>query len=198
MLEEKFPGTNLIYPDGVEEFLPGLDLRSFAFKTGSAGIHKGETKNIGGMKITSVHAYHWGGRYGIDGLLWGYDGFCGFIIQYKDMTVYFSGDTSYDESFFRYLGNNFNIDLEILPIGPCSDCYKTDKKNRHVYPKGALKILDDTKAKFMIPVHYGTIRELSEPDYPKIVLEELIRINPAQQEKVKILKQGEQIILYSE
>lgn len=197
MLEEKFSGTNLIYPKGVEEFLPGLDFRSYAFRTGSEGIHTGETRIIGGMKITSVHAFHWGGRYGIDGLLWGYDGFCGFIIQYKDITVYFSGDTSYDETFYNYLGNHFNIDLEILPIGPCSDCYKTDKKNRHVYPKGALKILDDTKAKFMIPVHYGTIRELSEPDYPKIVLEELIANNSSHKEKVKILRQGEQVILYS-
>ncbi|MBV6477305.1 MAG: hypothetical protein HGGPFJEG_00043 [Ignavibacteria bacterium] len=198
MLEEKFPDAYLIYPKGVEEFLPGLDFNAFAFKTGSDKAYIGETKIIDGMEITSVHAYHWGGRFGIDGLLWGYDGYCGFIIKYKDVTVYFSGDTSYDENFYKYLGRNYKIDLDILPIGPCSDCYKIDKKNRHVYPKGVLKILEDTKAKFMIPVHYGTISELSEPDYPKVVLEELISGNPAQKEKVKILDPGGQIILYSE
>jgi len=200
MLEEKFSGAVLIYPEGVEEFLPGLEFSSFAFKRGNPEkkIYKGETKFIAGMKITSVIAYHWGGRYGIDGLIWGYDGYCGFIIEYKDVTIYFSGDTSYDDKFYKYLGDNFNIDLAIVPIGPCGDCYKVDKKNRHVYPKGALKILEDTKAEYLIPVHYGTIRELSEPDEPKIVLEELIKDNSQYSERVKILKIGEQFILHSE
>lgn len=197
ILEEKFPSANLVFPEPVKEFLPDL---SFKFRPlrkprQDKKVYIGETKIIDSVKITSVAAYHYGGRYGLDGVLWGYDGFCGFIIEYKGSTVYFSGDTDYTESFSKYLGENYEIDVEFIPIGPCKDCYELDKKNRHVYPKGALKILDDTKAKLMVPIHYGTIAELSPPNYPKDVLMEMINEEPGYKDRVKILKIGEQIIL---
>ena len=47
----------------------------------------------------------------------------------------------------------------------------------------------------MIPMHYGTIAELSDPEEPRIVLEELIREKPQYKDKVKILKIGEQIVI---
>ncbi len=197
ILEERFPNANLVFPDHVKEFLPDLSFNFHPMKKPRQDkkVFIGETKIIDSVKITSVAAYHYGGRYGLDGVLWGYDGFCGFIIEYKGSTVYFSGDTDYTESYFKYLGENYNIDVEIIPIGPCKDCYKTDKKNRHVYPKGALKILDDTKAKLMIPVHYGTIAELSPPNYPRDVLMEMINEQPGYKDRVEILKIGEQIII---
>ncbi len=197
ILEDKFPKANLVFPDPVKEFLPDYSFVFQPFKKPRQDkkIYKGETRIIDSVKITSVAAYHYGGRYGLDGVLWGYDGFCGFILEYKGSTVYFSGDTDYTEGLFKYLGENYNIDIEFIPIGPCKDCYETDKKNRHVYPKGALKILDDTKAKIMVPIHYGTIAELSPPDYPRDVLIEMINEQPDYKERVKILKIGEQIIL---
>ncbi len=196
ILEKKFPRANLVFPEAVKEFIPDMSFKLQPFKKPDQKnkIYKGETRIIDSVKITSVAAYHWGGRYGLDGFLWGYDGFCGFILEYKGMTVYFPGDTSYDENFFKYLGENYNIDIEFIPIGPCSECYKIDKKNRHVYPKGALKILDDTKADMMIPIHYGTIGELSPPNYPRDVLVEMIQSEPRYKEKVKILKIGEQVV----
>lgn len=197
ILEKKFPDAALVFPEGVKEFLPDLSFKFHPLKKPRQDkrVYIGEAKIIEGVKITSVAAYHYGGRYGLDGVLWGYDGFCGFIIQYKGMTVYFSGDTSYDEKYFKYLGEHYNIDIEFIPIGPCKDCYEVDKKNRHVYPKGALQILDDTKARLMVPVHYGTIAELSPPDYPRDVLVEMINEKPGYKDRVNILKIGEQIIL---
>jgi N-acyl-phosphatidylethanolamine-hydrolysing phospholipase D len=197
ILEKKFPGADLVFPDNVKEFIPDMKFKFHPLKKPDQEnkIYEGETKIIDGIKITSVAAYHWGGRYGLDGFLWGYDGFCGFILEYKGMTVYFAGDTSYDKDFFKYLGTHYNIDVELIPIGPCKDCYKIDKKNRHVYPRGALKILDDTKAKLMIPIHYGTIAELSDPEKPKYVLEELINENPQYKDRINILKIGGQIII---
>jgi hypothetical protein len=47
----------------------------------------------------------------------------------------------------------------------------------------------------MIPIHYGTVIELSEPNEPRRVLEDLIRGNDKYKEKVKILKIGEQILI---
>jgi len=197
MLEDKFPDCDLVFPSGLEEFLPNLDFKFHSLKLADTDkkIYIGETREINGLKITSVAAYHWGGRYGLDGLIWGYDAFTGFIIQYMDVTVYFSSDTGYDKNFFKFLGNEYTIDLALVPIGPCKDCEKLHKKNRHVYPKGALKILDDTKTKMMIPIHYGTVIELSDPDEPKHVLEGLIHNNEEYKQKVKILKIGEQVFI---
>ncbi|MCB0729309.1 MAG: MBL fold metallo-hydrolase, partial [Ignavibacteriae bacterium] len=89
ILEEKFPGAKLVFPEGIKEFLPKLDFTYVPLKISDYREKKyiGQTKIVDGVSITSVAAYHWGGRYGIDGLLWGYDGFCGFIIQYNGMTV---------------------------------------------------------------------------------------------------------------
>jgi N-acyl-phosphatidylethanolamine-hydrolysing phospholipase D len=196
-LEDKFPKCDLVFPDGMEEFLPKLSFNFHSLKRAKQDkkIYIGETKEINGIKITTVAAYHWGGRYGLDGLIWGSVSFTGFIIQYKDVTVYFSGDTAYDKSFFKYLGDNYKIDIEFIPIGPCKDCEKLHKKNRHVYPKGALKILEDTKAKIMVPVHYGTIKELSDPNKPKYVLEDLLYGKPDLKNRVRILNIGEQLII---
>ena len=197
LLEERFPNCKLIFPEGTEEFIPDLNFDMYKLRTADIDRKKyiGETITIDSLKITIVAAYHWGGRFGFDGLLWGYAGVTGFIAEYKDMTVYFSGDTGYNEDFFKFLGKHFKIDAAIIPIGPCSDCEKTDKENRHIYPPGALKVLDDTKSSYLIPVHFGTIYELSEPDYPVEVLKNVLEKNPEYKEKVKILKIGERVII---
>jgi N-acyl-phosphatidylethanolamine-hydrolysing phospholipase D len=197
LLEDKFPNCDLVFPDGMEEFLPKLSFKFNSLKRGDKEnrLYTGESRVINGIKVTTVVAYHWGGRYGLDGLLWGSESYTGFILQYKDVTVYFSGDTAYDYEFYNYLGRNYSIDIEFIPIGPCKDCEKLDKKNRHVYPKGSLRILEDTNADILVPIHYGTIRELSEPNKPKYVLQEMLLNKPELKSRVKIMEIGEQLII---
>lgn len=196
ILDNKFTTAKLIFPKGLEEFLPdySFDLIPMIKPEEQKKIYTGETKNIDGVKITTVAAFHWGGRYGLDGLIWGENAYTGYILEYKGVTVYFAGDTSFDKEFFKWLGNNYNIDLSIIPIGPCSECTEIDKPGRHLYPRGALKVLEDTRSQFMIPVHYGTIIEKSSPDKPIEVLNSLLKENDIYKNKVKILKIGEQII----
>jgi L-ascorbate metabolism protein UlaG (beta-lactamase superfamily) len=199
ILEKYFPGCRLVFPSGAEEFIPDMNFKFKKLRTANINRkkYKGESVIIDSVKITSVAAYHWGGRYGLDGLIWGYSGVTGYIVQYHGLTVYFSGDTGYNRKFFKYLGKKYKIDAAIIPIGPCKDCGKTDKTNRHIYPPGALKVLDDTKASVLIPVHFGTIHELSEPYYPLKVLTKVLKKNPEYKDRVKILKIGEIAILKS-
>lgn len=197
LLEDRFPDAKLIFPEGLEEYLPDFSFGFIPLKKADEKFkkYKGESGIIDGVKITTVAAFHWGGRYGIDGLLWGYDSYTGFIIEYNGMTVYFAGDTSYDNEFYKWLGENYKIDLAVIPIGPCSDCYETDKPYRHLYPPGAIRILKEANFKVLLPVHYGTIIEKSEPDKPKDVLIDLIDREPDLKERIKILKVGDQLIL---
>ena len=198
LLNERFSKTPLVFPDGLEQFLPVYDFPLVRMKRGvkSPGKYIGETKVVNGIKVTTVVAYHWAGRYGLDGLIWGYESYTGYILEYNGLTVYFSGDTAYDNNFFKFLDEKYDIDIALIPIGPCNECDHIHKPDRHVYPKGALKILEETKSKVMIPIHYGTLYEKSkDPEEPRYVLEELVSKNTFYIEKVKILRIGEQYVV---
>jgi len=194
MIEKKFPGCDLIFPEGVEEFLPGykFKLHKMKMSPGDGKNFIGQTITVNGINITTVEARHWGGKYGIDGKLWTNNGFTGFIIQYKDVTVFYTGDTSYDKKLYRFIGNNYNIDLDIINIIYCDSCTQVNKNLQHVYPMGAIKIFDDTKARFMIPAHFGTFRD---PDETIKVLKKMYHTNEHYKEKVKILRIGEQLVI---
>jgi N-acyl-phosphatidylethanolamine-hydrolysing phospholipase D len=193
-LEDKFPGADLVFPKGLEEFLPKYDFKYYAIKqpVQNQKSYIGQSQIIDSVKITSVSALHWGGRYGIDGKLWKAYGFCGFIIQYKDVTVYYTGDTSYDEKLFRYIGDNYNIDLEIVNIIYCNECSEINEGSTHIYPMGAIQILDKTKARYMIPAHYGLF---ADPDAQGRVLEKMYLTNNEYKSKVRVLKTGEQFTI---
>lgn len=203
-LDEKFKGVKLVFPKGAEEFLPGYDFDFIRMKTGNTKKKNftGETKIIDSVKITAVFASHFGGRFGLDSYLWNMPGCTGYIIQYKDVTVFYAGDTLYDEDAYKKLGEKFNIDLAIIPIGPCRNCEETNNFN-HVASNGALLMFDDLKAKYMIPVHYGALKYRTDPEYPLFVFKELVKKkinttslsgNENYSDKIKILGEGEQFV----
>lgn len=196
ILEEKSSKSNLVFPKDLENYLPYYNLNFIRMDNDYGYKNKiiGEQKIIDGIKVTTVFAAHWGGRYGLDGFLWGDLSYTGYILEYNGMTVYFAGDTGYDPDKFRHIGEKYNIDLAMIPIGPCADCKDCGTKN-HVFPKDAVYIFRDLNAKIMIPIHYGTLvfaqAEPMEPLYAfkNIIAEEKL------EDKVKILKIGEQVEL---
>lgn len=193
-IEELFPGSDLIFPEGVEYYLPDLKFNFHRMKIAGNGDNKyiGETKMIDSVKITTVAAVHWGGRYGIDGKLWMSNGFSGFIIQYKDITVYYTSDTAYDEKLFKFIGDNYNIDLAIVNIIYCDGCSEINSGSSHIYPLGAIKIMNDVKAKFMIPAHWGLF---ADPEVLYLKLKDMYHTNKEYKNKIKVMKIGEQFVL---
>jgi L-ascorbate metabolism protein UlaG (beta-lactamase superfamily) len=114
----------------------------------------------------------------------------GFVIQSKNHTVYFAGDTGYAE-FFAEVGSRFSIDVALLPIG----AYKPEKwfKNLHLHPATAVKAFLDLKAQHLIPYHWGTFWISDEPmaEPPKLLREESERFQL--HDRVHILNNGESI-----
>jgi len=193
MLEEKSSKTALVFPQDLENYLPDYDMKLIRMKNDNGYETKliGETKIVNGIKITTVFAQHWGGRYGLDGYIWGDKAFTGYIIEYNGMTVYFAGDTGYDPVKFKQLGELYKIDLALIPIGPCADCKQCGTFS-HVFPPDAYMIFTDIKAAKMLPIHFGTLHfAQADPMEPVYAFREIIRDNKAE-DKIRILEIGEQ------
>lgn len=187
--------TTLVFPNEMENYLPNYDMKMVRLNNNN-GFERniiGETRIVNGVTVTSVYAQHWGGRYGLDGYIWGDNAFTGYIIQYKGLTIYFAGDTGYDSLKFRQIGEKFKIDLALIPIGPCSDCEQCGTFN-HVFPVDAYKLYKDIGAKWMIPIHYGTLHfAQADPFLPGEVFRKLLTADD--ENNVKILEIGQQVVL---
>ncbi|WP_281950617.1 MBL fold metallo-hydrolase [Nitrosophilus kaiyonis] len=140
-----------------------------------------ESVNFENFKIVFLPSYHWRrrGLFDKNRSLWG-----SFLIDTGKITIYFAGDSGYN-THFKDIGENFNIDIAILPIG----AYKPSfiMRPSHLNPKEALLAFKDLNAKLFIPVHYGTFKLSDEPLCEPI--EVLKKI--AKDEKIKVLNPGE-------
>jgi L-ascorbate metabolism protein UlaG (beta-lactamase superfamily) len=211
ILEEKFPGTNIVFPEGVEDYLPEMNFEMYRLKT-SDNFKKtliGGTITIEGIKITSVYAKHSGGRFGIDSYFWKDKSHTAFIIEYNGNTIFFSGDTGYDSTAYKKLGMLYDIDLGLIQTGPCIDC-EGKGTEEHASSSEALNIFIDLKASYMIPVHYGSITYQNDAFYPVKILREIMNQKYKQltaagnnyknesllfQDRIIILEAGEKVYL---
>ena len=196
-IEELLPKNNgvpLVFPDGLESFLPGYDFNYIKMNNSNGYADENPIADsviVNGITVYTVTAKHWGGRYGLDGFLWGDHSYSSFIYEYNGLTVFFGGDTGYDSLSFIKIGERFNIDLALIPIGPCEECEGMGNK-RHAYPEGAIKIFLDLNAKVLMPIHYGVFQfRLADVNDPLYKFEELIKLYNIEV-KSQILKIGEQ------
>lgn len=140
-----------------------------------------------GLKITCVPAKHRSKRSPRDQTN---SACCGYVIRADGAAVYFAGDTAYAD-FFPQIGSRFDIDVALLPIG----AYKPEKwfKNLHLHPATALRAFRDLKAKYLIPVHWGTFWISDEPmaEPPQLLLAEAEHLGL--RDSVHILKNGESL-----
>ena len=101
------------------------------------------------------------------------------ILEYDGLTVYYTGDTSYDPKAFNEIGRNYDIDVALVQVGPCRECHGRGT-SQHASSSESLELFLDLRADFMIPVHYGALPEGTEPHYPAQVLKELIEKGEAE------------------
>jgi len=133
------------------------------------------------LKVSFVPSKHWGrrGLFDTNKALWG-----GYVISSKKHTIYFAGDTAYDEHF-KTIGKKYNIDYALLPIGGYAPI-KIMREN-HLNPKEAYEAFKDLNAKVMIPMHYGTFKLSDEPiNEPIKWLELLIKKSENKIYKMKV------------
>lgn len=198
-VSERFPKSILVFPSGTEQYLPdfGLEMRRISTTKSQSKNYIGNAVLVNGIKITPVFARHTGGRYAIDTYLWKVEGVTGFILEYKDVCIYYAGDTGYDDRAFKKIGDRFKINLALIPVGPCKNCDSAGFRF-HTSSIEALMLMEDIRAEYMIPIHYGSIKYFTDPNYPLMEMKRILNNDDSGfaylRQKIKILKEGEQII----
>lgn len=144
-----------------------------------------------GLKITAVNVNHFGGRMLVDNL-WDGEPYTGYVIQYRGVTVFFAGDTGYHETYFRELKDFFKIDVALIPVGPAGGFGTGSGLGNavHVNPYGAIQIMRDCGARYMIPIHHSTFYRRGGREMEMI--KDAIAIS-GKEEKIFLLEAGEKV-----
>ncbi len=117
-----------------------------------------------GLTVTHVPSRHWGARIIKDS----HRGYGGYVLRDSKHSVYHAGDTAYF-SGFREIGQRLAPELALLPIGAYNP---PSFRNVHTNPADATRAFLDLKARWMVPMHYGTFKLSHEPmDEPLQLLE---------------------------
>lgn len=101
-----------------------------------------------GLKLTFLPARHWSqrGLFDRNKSLWG-----SWMIQ---ESIYFAGDSAYSDHFNEIAYHFSNIEVALLPIGPCEP--RKWMKTTHMDAGDAGKAFLDLGARIFIPMHWGT------------------------------------------
>ena len=85
----------------------------------------------------------------------------GYVIERDGLRIAFGGDTAYTKSFTQF----GNVDVSIMPIG----AYQGYSDN-HCTPEEALQMTKMMKSPVILPIHFGTFHQSSEPVWEPIHL----------------------------
>lgn len=141
-----------------------------------------ESFGRGDLRVTLTPAKHWGARVLRDD----HRGYGGYLIEYQGRRIYHAGDSAYFDGF-REIGRRFAPEIALLPIG----AYHPESfRNVHLGPEDALRVFRDLRARWLVPMHYGTFRlSFEELDEPPRRLRELAE-HAGLNRHVRILQEG--------
>ena len=117
-------------------------------------------------KVTLTPCKHWGARTLRDE----HRGYGGFILEHQGRSIYHAGDSAYFEGF-KEIGKRGAPEIALLPIGAY---YPDSFRNVHMGPDEAMHAFQDVKARWFVPMHYGSFKlSFEEMDAPPRWLKEI-------------------------
>ncbi len=140
-------------------FLVGLGLKKYLEKFNIGNIIEmdwQQSYSIHGVQFSFLPAKHWSNRFASPySTLWG-----SWMLQSESKTIYYAGDSAFDQHFESIKEQYQHIDLALIPIGAYEPRFFM--KYVHMNPSDAFKahqILDPTKS---LAIHWGTFRLTDE------------------------------------
>jgi len=117
-------------------------------------------------KVTLTPSRHWGARTLRDH----HRGYGGFVLEYQGRRIYHAGDSAYFDGF-KEIGRRLAPEIALLPIG----AYQPEAFRKvHMGPDEAVKVFKDLRARWLVPMHYGSFRlSFEDPDEPPRWLRQL-------------------------
>jgi L-ascorbate metabolism protein UlaG (beta-lactamase superfamily) len=171
----------VIVPTGLAELIVPLGFRR-VYELNWWEVYQGD-----GFNVIHVPANHWGRRTPRDRDR----GYGGFVIERQGHHVYFAGDTAYFKGFLE-IGRAFPIALALLPIG----AYRPPSfRQVHCNPEDALQAFDDLRARYMVPMHWGTFRLSYEPIHEPPAWLARLSADNGFDGRVRILQHGQTFVL---
>ena len=110
-----------------------------------------DTVDLEGTTLVSTPARHFSGRGILDrnSTLW-----CSWVIKGKDASIFFGGDSGYDQAFEK-IGEKYGpFDLTMLECGQ----YNEQWPEVHMMPEEAVQAHIDLNGKLMMPIHWGAFK----------------------------------------
>jgi hypothetical protein len=132
---------------------------------GSGGNNESRKAQI---DVTMTPAKHWTARGFFDKNRCLVGSFCIRSARKNGSSFFFGGDSAYDSSLFKHIGDLFGpFDLAMLPIG----AYKPRwfLKGVHCSPYEAVQMHQDLKAQQTLGVHWGTFQLADEDDIEPVL-----------------------------
>ena len=146
-----------------------------------------QSRQFRGLTFTATPAQHGSGRGLLDQneRLWA----SWVIAGAHGKRVFFGGDTGYTPVMAEIGRRLGPFDVAMLPIGGYS-AY-TARHPNHINPEEALQLLEDLRARLMVPMHWGTFELNREPfrEPPDRLLAEAVR--RGREESIALLSQGQ-------
>jgi len=113
-----------------------------------------------------------------------------FLLEHQGRKIYHAGDSAYFDGF-KEIGRRLAPEIALLPIGT----YHPESFRRvHMGPDEAVKAFRDLRARWLVPMHYGTFKlsfeEMDEP--PRWLREIAAKENLTQ--KLRMLDEGVPVV----
>jgi L-ascorbate metabolism protein UlaG (beta-lactamase superfamily) len=141
-----------------------------------------ESFSHGEWKVTLTPSKHWGARVLRDE----HRGYGGFVLEHHGRRIFHAGDSAYFDGF-KEIGKRFAPEIALLPIGAY---YPESFRRVHMGPDEAVKVFRDLRARWLVPMHYGSFRlSFEELDDPPRWLSELCQRNGLSHH-LRILEEG--------
>jgi L-ascorbate metabolism protein UlaG (beta-lactamase superfamily) len=133
-------------------------------------------------KVVFTPSKHWGARTLRDH----HRGYGGFVLEHQGRRIYHAGDSAYFDGF-KEIGNRLAPEIALLPIG----AYRPESfRHVHMGPDEAIRAFKDLRARWLVPMHFGTFRlSFEEMDEPPRWLRSLARKEGLTQ-RLRVLEEG--------
>lgn len=150
-IKRRFPHATIVVPEGNGTWFTRRGFSSVQeFSWWQSQVFQAQLDVDCPLKLTCLPAAHWSQRLLLDKnrALWS-----SWLVECAGKSLYFAGDTYYEQHFCEIAQAYPSIDIALLPIGPAEP--REWLRKSHIGPDEAGLAFLELGARHMVPMHWG-------------------------------------------